>query len=82
MLLLIEVADRSLAYDRNVKLPRYARAGFAEAWLVNPGGRELTLHRRPGPEGYQEVFAVAALASVAVPLPGGQQALVDLTMLF
>jgi len=82
VLLLIEVADRSLAYDRNVKLPRYARAGIAETWLVDLGGRELTLHRRPGPGGYQEISAVAALASVAVPLAGGQQALVDLTMLF
>ncbi len=33
VLLLIEVADTSLAYDRNVKLPLYARFEIAEVWL-------------------------------------------------
>ena len=35
VLLLIEVADTSLAYDRRVKIPMYARAGIAEVWLVD-----------------------------------------------
>jgi Uma2 family endonuclease len=35
VMLLIEVADTSLSYDREVKLPLYARAGIAEAWLVD-----------------------------------------------
>jgi hypothetical protein len=34
--LLAEVADGSLSYDRRTKLPLYARAGVAEAWLVDP----------------------------------------------
>jgi hypothetical protein len=33
--LIVEVADSSLAYDRSVKLAVYARAGVAEAWLLN-----------------------------------------------
>jgi Uma2 family endonuclease len=35
VLLVIEVADTSLAYDRAEKLPRYAQAGIAEAWLID-----------------------------------------------
>ena len=34
VLLLIEVSESSLAYDRDVKLPLYAAAGIAEVWLV------------------------------------------------
>ncbi|AFY72148.1 protein of unknown function DUF820 (plasmid) [Thalassoporum mexicanum PCC 7367] len=33
--LLIEVADSSLAFDRNVKMPMYAAAGILEVWLVD-----------------------------------------------
>jgi Uma2 family endonuclease len=70
VLLLIEVADTSAAYDRLHKLPQYARAGIPETWLLNlsgagsPGGRDtdgaegepvLEAHRRPTPHGYSEI---------------------------
>jgi Uma2 family endonuclease len=35
VLLIIEVADTSLDYDRDEKLPRYAAAGVPEVWLVD-----------------------------------------------
>ncbi len=35
VLLIIEVADTTLAYDRQVKMPLYAKAGVAETWIVN-----------------------------------------------
>nr|VFK52054.1 MAG: Endonuclease, Uma2 family (restriction endonuclease fold) [Candidatus Kentron sp. TUN]VFK53889.1 MAG: Endonuclease, Uma2 family (restriction endonuclease fold) [Candidatus Kentron sp. TUN]VFK55718.1 MAG: Endonuclease, Uma2 family (restriction endonuclease fold) [Candidatus Kentron sp. TUN] len=35
VLLVIEVADTSLVYDRTVKGPLYARYGIPEYWLVN-----------------------------------------------
>ena len=35
VLLLIEVSDSTLEYDRRVKVPIYARAGVAEVWIVN-----------------------------------------------
>src|SRR5262249_37944553 len=34
VLLVVEVADTSLAYDRDVKMPLYARAGIPESWLA------------------------------------------------
>lgn len=35
IMLVIEVADTTLTYDRREKIPRYARAGVVEAWIVN-----------------------------------------------
>ena len=35
VLLLVEVADSSLGFDRSVKLPLYAEAAIAEVWIVN-----------------------------------------------
>jgi Uma2 family endonuclease len=34
-MLVVEVADASLAFDRQVKLPLYSRHGIPEAWLVD-----------------------------------------------
>ena len=35
VLLIIEVADATLGYDRQVKVPLYAKAGIEETWIVN-----------------------------------------------
>ena len=58
ILLVIEVADTTLAYDRDVKIPLYARAGIPEAWLVDLGAEAITVYREPGPDGYTDVVAV------------------------
>ena len=34
VLLVVEVADSSLSYDRNVKIPLYAEAGIPEVWIM------------------------------------------------
>jgi Uma2 family endonuclease len=34
VLLIIEIADTTVEYDRRVKMPLYARAGIPEAWLI------------------------------------------------
>lgn len=54
VLLLIEVSDSSLAYDRDVKLPLYARAGIAEVWLVTLLSQVVEVYRAPGDDGYGE----------------------------
>lgn len=82
VLLLIEVADTSLAYDRDVKLPRYARAGIPEAWLVDLGNRRLLIHRQPGPDGYAELSQPDDLAAVPLPMGVTPAPTVDLSALF
>ena len=54
VLLLVEVADATLAFDREVKLPRYAAAGIPEVWIVAPKEDQVDVYRRPGPDGYAE----------------------------
>ena len=54
VLLLVEVADSSLSFDRKVKLPLYARAGIAELWIVDLKRRVLDAYRKPVANGYQE----------------------------
>lgn len=50
--LVIEVAQSSLGFDRDVKIPQYARAGVAEVWLVNLEAQQVEIFREPGPLGY------------------------------
>ena len=54
ILLLIEVADSSLRFDRVVKLPMYARAGVAEVWIIDLQHRTLHSYRVPHGEDYAE----------------------------
>jgi Uma2 family endonuclease len=54
ILLVVEVMDSSVAYDRAVKLPLYARAGVAEVWLANVNTHRVEGYRRPEPAGYAE----------------------------
>jgi Uma2 family endonuclease len=55
VLLMIEVAGASLAYDRDAKAPLYAGAGIPEYWLVDLAGREVIVHRSPLEGRYSEV---------------------------
>jgi Uma2 family endonuclease len=49
-LLVVEVADTTLAHDRERKGSLYARAGVAEYWLVNLLDGRVEVHRAPVPE--------------------------------
>ncbi|RKT45872.1 Uma2 family endonuclease [Thiocapsa rosea] len=82
VLLLVEVADSSLAYDREIKLPRYARAGIPEVWLVDLAGRRLDIHRQPTEAGYAEIRTAADLSAIALPLGSDVHRRLDLATLF
>jgi Uma2 family endonuclease len=69
-LLVIEVSDSSLAFDRHVKLPLYARAGIPEAWLFNLTTTRIERHTDPSPDGYRSItIAVQGEALTSVSLP-------------
>jgi len=53
VLILIEVADSSLAYDRGLKIPLYARSAVPEVWLVDLENQTVEIYRDPGPTGYR-----------------------------
>lgn len=53
VLLLIEVAESSLAYDRGPKLALYARHAVPEVWIVDLAGRVLEVCNEPADDGYR-----------------------------
>jgi Uma2 family endonuclease len=54
-ILVVEIADSSVAYDRKVKGPLYARHEVREYWLLDLPAKVLEVYRRSGPDGYREV---------------------------
>jgi Uma2 family endonuclease len=74
VILLIEVADSSLEYDRGEKAEIYAEAGIREYWLINIIDRTIEVRRDPRGGEYtsEQVFgageSVSPLAVPAVPL--------------
>jgi Uma2 family endonuclease len=53
--LVVEVMDSSASYDREVKVPLYARFGIPETWLVDLEQGLIEMYRVPVPEGYLQV---------------------------
>ncbi len=69
VLLVIEVSESSLAYDRDVKHPLYARFGIPEVWLVNLVENRLEVYRNPSAGVYtqQTLFTQGRVAPLAFP---------------
>ncbi|HXC75695.1 MAG TPA: Uma2 family endonuclease [Candidatus Acidoferrum sp.] len=78
VLLLIEVADSSLEWDRDVKIPMYGRQGIVESWLVDVEHRSVALFREPTHEGYRSAVVVHDGAVSPSCLPDVSVALSDL----
>ena len=77
-LLLIEVADSSARYDRQIKLPLYARCGVPELWIVDLDAGLFRSYREPRGDDYLQasataqpgVVGIAALPGVRIDLAG------------
>ena len=59
ILLLIEVADSTLPYDRRVKAALYGTAGVMEYWIINLPKRLIEVYREPQVEGYRTMTRYA-----------------------
>jgi Uma2 family endonuclease len=59
-LLVIEIADSSLAYDLDTKASIYAACGVREYWVVNARTLETRVHRQPSAAGYGSIDTVSA----------------------
>lgn len=55
ILLLVEVADSTVNYDRDVKVPNYSRSGIQEVWLWDLEANCLEVYRNPTANGYISV---------------------------
>ena len=78
VLLVVEVADTTLAYDRDVKVPLYARHGVPEVWLFDLEHSRLHIYTAPSERSYHEcrilaepgLIAPSALPRCAVDMTG------------
>jgi Uma2 family endonuclease len=80
VLLLIEVSDSTVRYDRDIKIPLYAGYGVLECWLVDLDQQELRCYRAPHSGDYLEVHATRSPG--VMPLPALDGVTVDLSQLF
>lgn len=55
VILLIEVSDSTLKYDRDSKVPLYAEAGIPEVWIINLPNNIIEIHQKPSNGLYQLV---------------------------
>ena len=65
LLLVVEISDTTLRFDRSTKARLYARAGIAEYWVFDVTKRRLIVHREPSAGKYQSVVAYSDQESVA-----------------
>lgn len=65
ILLIVEVSDTTLVYDRDVKLPLYARDGVLEVWLLDVYAGELTAYREPADGQYRLMRKPTAAETVS-----------------
>jgi len=84
--LVVEVSDSSLEYDRGTKGSLYARAGIPEFWIVDLINLQLEVYRKPQPDpaarfgwGYAERFSVSSGQSASpLGMPSAAVAVRDL----
>jgi Uma2 family endonuclease len=84
--LVVEIADSSVAFDRNRKGSLYARAGIPEYWIVNLQSRMLEVYRDPAPDpaaplgyAYRQRLSLGPEARMSlVAIPGAEIMVADL----
>lgn len=55
VLLVVEVSDTTIGYDRETKIPLYAKSGIPEVWLVNVKRKTVEIFIRPERENYHNI---------------------------
>ena len=55
VLLLIEVSDSTVKYDREEKIPLYAQAKIIEVWLVDMNEESVEVFREPKQDEYEDI---------------------------
>ncbi len=85
ILLVIEVSDSTLKYDRETKLFLYAESGISNYWIFNLVDRQLEMHNEPyqkrqGDFNYRSQRVV--LSDETVVIPGFPELSLDLSLVF
>ncbi len=67
IILVIEVADSTIKFDRDTKAPLYAAAGISEYWIVNLIDNHLEIYRQPEGSIYTSIQIVTPPRSINLP---------------
>lgn len=73
VLLLVEVADSTVLYDRNVKSRMYAHAAIPEYWVVDLPQNTVVVHLDPAAGDYSDVREYDLAESFVSPALGGRE---------
>ena len=66
VVLIVEVSSTTLRFDRNVKVPMYARHGVPEVWVLDVGGQQI--HRYRSAQGDQYASMTTSPLAALMPL--------------
>jgi Uma2 family endonuclease len=80
VILVVEVSDSSLVYDRHTKADLYAEFGIADYWIANVKENVIEVYSKPVNGKYQT--AQSAQVGDVLSLPGGLEGTIDLSELF
>jgi Uma2 family endonuclease len=69
-LLVIEISSTTLRFDRNVKVPMYARHGVAEVWVLDVSGQQIHCYASPSDGKYAALNTVALGTRIALDAVG------------
>ncbi|MBD2435989.1 Uma2 family endonuclease [Nostoc sp. FACHB-110] len=65
--LLIEVADSTVMYDREAKIPLYAEANIIEVWLIDINEQMVEVYQQPTAAGYQLMQQLTRGQTLSIP---------------
>jgi Uma2 family endonuclease len=68
IILVIEVADSTIRFDREIKAPLYAAAGISEYWIVNLIDNRLEIYRQPEGSIYSSIEIITPPRLINLPL--------------
>jgi Uma2 family endonuclease len=69
--LVIEVGDTTVEFDRQIKMPRYARGGVVELWLIDLQREVVVVYRDPVGDAYQHVQVFHRGEGIALDVAAG-----------
>jgi Uma2 family endonuclease len=79
VLLLIEISASTLDYDRDVKIPLYAKHGISEVWIVNESARAVSIYRDPAGTTFRSLLTLGQNETISpLLLPNVRISLADL----
>jgi Uma2 family endonuclease len=85
ILLVIEVSDSTLKYDRRTKLSLYAESGIADYWIFDLVDIQLEMHSEPYQKqrgGFDYRLKRVVLPNEVVVIPGFSELSLDLSAVF